>query len=143
MPIVSKSELWWQPRDPNQSLLWNSWIELSQEFYDMIVAAPVPLNLKALKALKRSPLALDLYAWLSYKSWNATRLNAAQTVPWDLLHGQLGADYSELKNFRHKALGALRKIIELQPEFRIASLDDGVQVRPTPIKTIEARAKRL
>jgi hypothetical protein len=30
-------------------------------FFEQLVAAPVPLDLRAVRALKRSPLALDLY----------------------------------------------------------------------------------
>jgi hypothetical protein len=38
---------------------------LGENFFEAITAAPVPLDMRVLKTLKRSPLALDLYAWLS------------------------------------------------------------------------------
>jgi hypothetical protein len=40
-----------------------STITLSENFYRQIVEAPVPLDLRAVSALKKSPLTLDLYAW--------------------------------------------------------------------------------
>jgi hypothetical protein len=95
--------------------------------------------MRALKALKRSPLALDLYAWLSYKSWNVTRLNKPQAIPWELLQAQLGADYGELDNFRTKAKMAIRKIIDVQPEFRLSLSPAAVQLRPCQ-NIIEAKA---
>jgi hypothetical protein len=64
MQIATRGEFWWSPRDPTQGALWGSWIELGERFFEAITAAPVPLDMRALKALKRSPLALDLYAWL-------------------------------------------------------------------------------
>lgn len=130
VPIIEESELWWNPKHVRQGYLWDSWLELSESFYKTITAIPVPLNMRALKALKRSPLALDLFAWLSYKSWNVTRLKTPQAVSWELLHAQLGADYAELRNFKVKASLAIRKIVNLQPEFRIALSGAAVQIRP-------------
>jgi hypothetical protein len=98
--------------------------------------------MRALKALKRSPLALDLYAWISYKSWNVTRLKKPQAVPWELLHAQLGADYAELRNFKLKATAAIRKIIDVQPEFRIALSPGTIQLRPCA-NVIEAKAASI
>lgn len=40
--------------------------ELGEDFFKMVTASPVPVDMRALRALKRSPLALDLYAWLTY-----------------------------------------------------------------------------
>ena len=51
MSIASKSLLWWDPNRPNQTNLWGSWIELSPEFFLSISSAPVPLHIRALKAL--------------------------------------------------------------------------------------------
>lgn len=39
--------------------LWNSIVVLSTEFYNELVAHAVPIDLRALRALKGSPLALD------------------------------------------------------------------------------------
>ena len=59
---VAKSfDLWWHPQNTNQSGLWESTLTLSEEFFEEIIKSPVPIDIRALKALKRSPLALDLY----------------------------------------------------------------------------------
>jgi len=129
-PIVDSSELWWDPANPRQGYLWNSWIELREKFFKDITAVPVPLNMKALKALKRSPLALDLYAWMSYRSWNATRLNKPQALSWESLQAQLGSDYGDLDDFRTKVKRVMLKVIDLQPEFRISLSPSSIQIRP-------------
>ena len=36
-------------------------IELGEKFFQEIIEHPIPLDLNTLKALKRSPLGLDLY----------------------------------------------------------------------------------
>jgi hypothetical protein len=61
MTVAAHVMLWWSPRDPSQAALWDSFIDLSREFFAAITAHPIPLDMRALKALKRSPLALDLY----------------------------------------------------------------------------------
>ena len=67
--IAPKGELWWDFTSPEQADLFGSWIELGEEFYDAIITSPVPLDKRALNALKQSPLALDLYAWATYKTF--------------------------------------------------------------------------
>jgi hypothetical protein len=46
---------------------------LSTEFYNEIVAHPVPADLEAAKALSSAPAALDLFMWISYRCFKATR----------------------------------------------------------------------
>lgn len=53
MEIAPKGELWWSIKDPEQATIWGSWIELGEDFYKAITAAPVPVDIRALKALKR------------------------------------------------------------------------------------------
>jgi hypothetical protein len=44
-----------------QTALWESWIELGEKFFNAIIAAPVPADMRVLRALRRSPLA----PWIS------------------------------------------------------------------------------
>ncbi len=57
----------WDPVSPKQPALWGGWIELGEAFHETIIAAPIPVDLRALQALKNSLLALDLYAWATYQ----------------------------------------------------------------------------
>ena len=59
--IADRGEFWWNPRKPHERSLWESKIELGEKFFQEIIRHPVPLDMNALKALKRSPLGLDLY----------------------------------------------------------------------------------
>jgi hypothetical protein len=82
MQVAPEGELWWDPKRPDQTALWRSWIELGEKFFKAITTAPVPSDLRALRALKQSPLALDLYIWASHKAYSAARHNRSQRVPW-------------------------------------------------------------
>jgi hypothetical protein len=131
MPVAEASELWWNPKHPEQATLWDSWVELGHKFYDAITTAPVPVDIRALKALKRSPLALDLYAWSTHKALAVARKGKPQFVPWRGLMAQFGADYTDHKNFKKNAQDALRKIQSVYPGLRLASADGGIVVLPS------------
>ena len=139
MPISRQSKLWWSPKDPHSPTLWDSWVELGQDFYQAIVAAPIPLDTRALRALKRSPLALDLYALLSYRSFVASRRGEDQTRTWGDLHQQLGADYTDMKDFRRKAVASLRKITAVMPGLKLKRYLGGFTVVPASRPSISSR----
>ena len=54
-------------------MLWESTIELGYDLFQEIIHRPVPLDMNTLKALKRSPLGLDLYLWAVYRIFSLTR----------------------------------------------------------------------
>lgn len=119
MQIAPDGELWWDYKQPEQGNLFQSWIELGEKFYQAIVAAPVPVDMRALKALKRSPLALDLYAWAAYKTFNVTRKNQEQFISWKGLEMQLGGDYKNPRHFKAKVRTTLKKIQLVYPGLKI------------------------
>jgi hypothetical protein len=46
--IAGKSVLWWDVKQPDQTDLWGSWIELSKAFREALIASPIPLDMRAL-----------------------------------------------------------------------------------------------
>lgn len=65
--VATKYDLWWDFRNYEQDSLWGSYIDISEEFRQSILSAPVPLRTDILKAHRKSPLALDVYMWVSYR----------------------------------------------------------------------------
>lgn len=53
--IASKAVLWWDAKDPEQIGLWQSTVTLSESFFNEVVSHPIPVDMRALKALKKSP----------------------------------------------------------------------------------------
>ncbi len=62
--IARRTEFWWNPKRPDESTLWESKIELGEDFFSEIISHPVPIDMNTLKALKRSSLGIDLYLWV-------------------------------------------------------------------------------
>ena len=141
MEVAPESELWWDVRQPAQSSLWNSWIRLGEDFYKALVLLPVPVDMRALRALKRSPLALDLYAWICYRAFVIVqKQQQPQFTAWEVLMRQLGTDYTDPDNFKKKASKALAKVKTIYPGLSIGKAKGGFTVHATrlavPQKTV-------
>jgi hypothetical protein len=146
MEVAPEGELWWNPKQPEQGTLWGSWIELGEKFFQAIVSSPVPLDMRALRALRRSPLALDLYAWAAYKSWVVNQKNVSQFVTWQGLMEQLGANYDpkRIDHFKEKVKAKLRKVSTVFPGgLNLEWQRSGLTFRPGTKPAIAARQKRI
>ena len=64
------------PRRPT----WHSQVVLGQDFFQRIARSAVPVDLRAIGQLQRSPLAIDLYIWLTYRM---SYLKKQTVVPWE------------------------------------------------------------
>lgn len=106
--IADETMLWWDPAVPTQAGLWQSHITLSERFFDEVVTTPIPVDMRALKALRQSPMALDIYCWMTYRM---SYLRKPTPIPWESLQAQFGADYKEARKFRAKFLEALKKVM--------------------------------
>jgi hypothetical protein len=143
MKVAPEGILWWDAQSPEQGALWGSWIELSKQFFEAITAAPVPADMRAINALKRSPLALDFYTWATYTAFQTQKTEQSRFVSWELLHEQMGAEYSSLKNFSQKARLALRKVKAVYRDLGLEFEPGGVKVLPcNPAVTIKPRTAK-
>ena len=111
--LADLTDFWWNPKQPDQTGLWESKIRLSESFFNEIISHPVPLDMNTLKALKRSPLGLDLYLWLTYRTFP---LRDPQRLTWRQVYRQFGSDPDKasdnvtIQDFRSKVLRELKKI---------------------------------
>ncbi len=111
--VAELTDFWWNPKQSDQAGLWESKVRLSEAFFNEIIRHPVPLDLTTLKALKRSPLGLDLYLWLTYRIF---ALTTPQQLTWKQVYRQFGAhpdkasDRFTVHAFRYKVLRELKKI---------------------------------
>jgi hypothetical protein len=127
--IAHKHQLWWSPRDPEQRPLWSSAVVLSAEFYNELVAHAVPIDLRALRALKGSPLALDIYSWLTYRM---SYLRKSCLIPWEALQTQFGADYGRPRDFKRTFLVHLADVLQVYPAARLSEQPAGLLLRRSP-----------
>ena len=108
---------------------WRSHIVLGQDFFEEITRSAVPVDLRAIGYLQRSPLAIDLYVWLTYRM---SYLKKPTLVPWEGLQNQFGADYARPRDFRRKVLTQLQEVLRLYPTVRVTPTDTGLRLYPSP-----------
>ena len=132
MTPVERANLWWSPKEPDQATLWKSSVLLGQNFFDEITKHPVPIDLRALNALKKSPMALDIYMWLTYRMFY---LRKPTPLRWTSLQAQFGADYADNKTgrqgFRRGFTYALKKVHVVYPEANVEAIENGILLLPS------------
>lgn len=132
LPVGDSIQLW---RDEVASGF-PSTLRVSEPFYEHVLRGPVPVDLRALRAIKRSPLALDLYTWLTHRHFvqqNGGR--AATSIAWTALQGQFGTDYPldsrGRADFKKAFLLAYRRVQLVYPAARIDDAGDALIVLPS------------
>jgi hypothetical protein len=130
--LAEQFDLWWAPQKLPRVPLAPSQVTLSQRFFEQLVEAPVPVDLRAIRALKRSPLSLDLYAWATRR---VSYLGRPTLITWEALRRSFGAGYAETPQgrakFRTKVLDALRRVCVVYSKLRLEIEDDGVLMFPS------------
>jgi Plasmid encoded RepA protein len=126
--LADRTVLWWHSKDPEQAGLWRSTVTLSEQFFNEVVDRPVPIDMRAIKALKQSPMALDIYMTLTYRM---SYLKQPTVIPWASLAFQLGSDYSRLRAFREAFLAELRKVMLVYSGVQVEVLDEGLKIKPS------------
>ena len=122
-------------KHPNQASLWESKIQLGERFFHEIITNPLPINMKILKAMKRSPLGLDLYLWLTYRTFGLKR---QLRLTWPVLYRQFGVDPTRandkatLSNFRADCLRELEKIQRSWPDLHYQTVTGALLLSPSP-----------
>lgn len=126
--IASQAMLWWHPKNPEQVGLWQSSVTLSEQFFKEIIEHPIPIDLRALKALKQSPLCLDIYIWLTYR---VSYLKSDIVIPWEALAAQFGSDYGRIRDFKEAFVKALSRVYVVYGAARFSVEERGLLVKPS------------
>jgi hypothetical protein len=127
--VADSYELWWDPKSPEQNGLFSSHVRLGERFFEEVTQRPVPIDLRALRALKKSPMSLDIYCWLTYRM---SYVRQPLVIPWGALEAQFGAEYGRQRDFKKKFLEQIKAVSVVYPEAKVAALDRGLELRPSP-----------
>lgn len=126
---IKRFEAWLQ-HDGSQRTLWPGMLELSEDFFNTLAEHAVPLDYRALAALKHSSLALDIYTWLAHR---LCRVNTAAGVKlsWENLRDQFGQEYGTSKDFKKEFRHALHQVAVVYPDARIEEVIGGLMLYPS------------
>lgn len=129
--VTDFCHIWWSTNQPEQNSLWGAWVELSPKFFQLITDKPVPLDMRVLRLIKRSPIALDIYCWATYR---VSYLKKATVIPWGALMEQIGTGYPNTRqgsrDFRKRFLDGLQKVQFAWPELNASPSERGLLLKP-------------
>jgi len=105
-------------------------VELSERFYDQATKSAVPLDPVILRAVRRSPLSIDAYGWLTHRM---NTLQEPTAITWPQLENQFGSEYSEPRQFRRRFRQAVERVKAVWPgELGIEIQERRVILTPGP-----------
>jgi len=117
--FLRETQIWYN-RDDKQlpdSRDFENVVVLSDEFYQEILAHPIPVDLEALRILSGAPAEMDLFMWLAYRCMKAKGPESIPLFGPSGLSNQLGTtEYSRPRRFRGMLDIWLRRIRCLWPE---------------------------
>ncbi len=132
----------WTPQKGHEAGTWRSKVKLTNNFFQECIANPVPIDLRAFKALRGSPLAMDIYTWLTYRMSYVQ--STTRPITWEALMLQFGSGYGSMANpsptalkqsvldFKKNFLRALKLVHTVYPEARLTYNDSGLILMPSP-----------
>jgi len=128
--LVGKMVLWKGSAGGDEGKDSLAHIELSAALFEELLLHPVPLLVAALAALRRSPLALDIYAWLTHRFFT---LSKPTRILWPALQRQFGADYARRVDFRKAFRRHLHSVLKVYPSARVMDKGkEGLLLLPSP-----------
>ncbi len=137
--VASEGKLWWNLDKDDSIPLIGSYIEIGDYFFDAITQSAVPIDMRVVKELKKSPLALDLYSFLTFKSFVASSSGRDQTIKWIWLKTQIGCEYSRIYDFIIKSKETLKKIKCLYGRLKIEETSDGIKVLSSSSPSVRSK----
>ena len=101
------------PNDARQQSLFKEGVVLSEAFFNALREHAVPLEVRALRQIRSSSLAIDAYAWLAFR---LRSLKKPTPISWVSLHAQFGRGYAQRAAFKRAFRKALKDALAVYPE---------------------------
>lgn len=131
MNIAERAQIFWDPNKPDQIDLFKSTVLTGESFYKEVLAAPIPVDIRAINALKDSSLALDIYFWLTYR---LGYLKYTIDLSFDKLQLQFGGGYQNTAQgkyeFKRKFIYQIKKVLVIYPAAKVEIHNLGLKISP-------------
>jgi len=127
---IKRFEAWLQ-HEGSQKTLWPGVLELSNEFFETLALHAVPLDYRAISALKHSALALDVYTWLAHRLCRIDKEGGIM-LSGENIRDQFGQEYATSKDFKREFRDILTQVCTVYPDARIEGTPGGLILRPSP-----------
>lgn len=141
--ISDKSSVFWHPRTADQESLWDSTLDVTESFIREVLAAPVPIDMRVFHSLSKSPMAMDIYTWFTYRMFILVRSGKSEVhIPWAGLQAQIGSRYGQnlktpdekqaMYSFKSNFKTRFNEVLNFYPEAQGHVEDTGTALKLTP-----------
>ena len=113
-------------------------VVLSDRFFTQVAESAVPLDAVILNKVRRSPLSIDAYGWLTHRM-NTVDKRTANT--WRNIEKQFGSEYSEPRQFRRRFRQAVERVKAAWPDLAVEFEERTVVLSPTR-PSVSSRTER-
>jgi hypothetical protein len=123
----------WISKGSIQRALWPGVMLLSEGFYKELIENAVPLDNRALHALKGSSLSLDIYTWLAHRLHRIS--GGPIKLHWKALRGQFAQEYAGKdpdKDFKKKFIPAWQAAMAVYPKAKVKQVKCGLLLFSSP-----------
>lgn len=123
----------WLPRECGEASRWPGVLVLTEGFYAELLNHGMPLDGRALTALKGSALAIDIYTWLAYRLHRIE--GGPVAIPWPTLMQQFAHEHGgvhALGSFRKSFLHGLHKVQMVYPKAKVEPFRGGLILQSSP-----------
>ncbi|EFP3693979.1 replication protein [Salmonella enterica subsp. enterica serovar Schwarzengrund] len=130
---VEQFDAWLANGEAQQRSLWPGTMVLSEGYFNSLMDSAVPLDNRALMALKGSALALDVYTWLAHRLHRIE--GRGVTLHWKSLREQFAQEYTGKdadKDFKKKFVPALKKVLTVYPQAKVKAVTGGLLLLGSP-----------
>ncbi len=114
----------------NKKYVWKRKILLSKKFFNIVNSSSLPIDLKVIKSI-RSPLAIDIYIWLTWRNKIIKKRNTK--ITWNKLRLQFGSSYCDspkgLSNFKIGFIKRLKNVYSFYSKLRIQIFKDYLKLK--------------
>lgn len=118
----------WAKKNYRQKALEDSFVILSDDFYNEINSKSFPINFEIVKALNGSSLDIDLYVWLTYRNSFYT---VEKFYTWTELKALFGENYKEMYDFKRKIIPSLERVKLFYPQVSYSTDKEGITFYPS------------
>jgi hypothetical protein len=102
---------------------------LSELFFQQLKQHAVPLDEVAIRHIRNSSMALDVYCWLAYRLHSLT---SDKPISWAALAGQFGAGIKLRKHFKAAFTESLGLALAVYRDARVDVAPNGLLLKPSP-----------
>jgi hypothetical protein len=139
MNFAEGIEMWEPELGSNAYEMWHSTITLAERFYKETISAAIPIDFRIIRGIQQSPLAIDLYFWLTYRMKTLQHPTPVTFFGENSIFQQLGSGYQDNRNgrdnFRKETMKQLEKVHFYWPKLRVTKSSDGKSLKLFPSPT--------